>query len=294
MTSPIIDAHHHFWDPDRGDYGWLSGPFQPIRRVFGPSDLAPSIAACGIAGTVLVQTWHSLEESRDYLAIADATDFVAGVVAWVDLTDPAVAETLAALKASTAGKWLVGIRHLLHLEPDPAWLLRPDARRGLAAVAEAGLVYDLVGNTSHLPAMLQTVADFPQLRFVLDHIAKPDIKGGVRQPWTALMHGFADHRAHVWCKLSGMITEADWERWTPGDLQPYVAEVLRIFGPERCMFGTDWPVCLVVGSYARVIGALRDCLAALHPEEQAQIFGRSAIEAYRLPEFPVNPVTARP
>jgi L-fuconolactonase len=292
MTSPIIDAHHHFWDPDRGDYGWLSGPFQPIRRVFGPSDLAPAVAAFGVAGTVLVQTWHSLDESWEYLAIADATAFVAGVVAWVDLTDPHVAETLAALKTSAAGKWLVGIRHLLHLEPDPEWLLRADVRRGLAAVAEAGLVYDLVGNTTHLPAMLKTVADFPQLRFVLDHIAKPDIKNGLREPWTALMRGFPPHRDHVWCKLSGMITEADWSRWSAAELQPYVDETLAIFGPERCMFGTDWPVCLVAGSYAQVIGALRDCLGGLDEAQQAQIFGRSAIEAYRLPAFQPANITA--
>jgi L-fuconolactonase len=285
MTTPIIDAHHHFWDPDRGDYGWLSGPFQPIRRIFGPEDLAPSIAEFGVDGTVLVQTQHSLEESRAYLAIAEATPFIAGVVAWVDLTDPGVAETLAALKAGPHGRWLVGIRHLLHLEADPAWLLREDARRGLAAVAEAGLVYDMVGNTAHLPAMLRTVADFPGLRFVLDHIAKPDIKGAVREPWTTLMRGFAPHRDHVWCKLSGMITEADWDRWSPGDLKPYVAEALDIFGPERCLFGTDWPVCLVAGGYDRVIGALRTCLADLDEDDRARIFGRSAIEVYRLPEF---------
>ena len=285
MASPIIDSHHHFWDPDRGDYDWISGPFQPIRRVFAPKDLAPSIAEFGITGTVLVQTWHSLAESWDYLAIAGTTPFIAGVVAWVDLTDPKVEETLAALKASPAGRWLVGVRHLLHLEADPNWLLRPDVRRGLAAVAEAGLVYDLVGNTVHLPAMLRTVSDFPQLRFVLDHIAKPDIKGAVREPWTTLMRGFAQHRDHVWCKLSGMITEADWEHWSPDDLKPYVLEVLDIFGPGRCMFGTDWPVCLVAGSYAQVIGALRHCLADLDEAQREQIFGLSAIEAYRLPEF---------
>jgi L-fuconolactonase len=285
MASPFIDAHHHFWDPDRGDYDWISGPFQPIRRIFGPEDLAPSIAEFGIAGTVLVQTWHSLDESWDYLAIADRTPFVAGVVAWVDLTDPKVDQTLAALRASVAGKWLVGIRHLLHLEADADWLLRSDVRRGLAAVAEAGLVYDLVGNTTHLPAMLRTVTDFPTLRFVLDHIAKPDIKGAVREPWTTLMRGFSPHRNHVWCKLSGMITEADWENWSPDDLRPYVLEALDIFGPDRCMFGTDWPVCLVAGSYAQVIGALRSCLTELNETQRNQIFGRSAIEAYNLPDF---------
>jgi L-fuconolactonase len=285
MTAPIIDAHHHFWDPDHGDYDWISGPFQPIRRVFGPAELRPAIEEFGISGTVLVQTWHSLQESWDFLATADQTDFVAGVVAWVDLTAHDVAETIAALKGSTAGKWLVGIRHLLHLEADPNWLLRDDVRHGLAEVGKAGLVYDLVGNTLHLPSMLKTVADFPQICFVLDHIAKPDIKYAVREPWTSLMHGFAPHRDHVWCKLSGMITEADWAAWSPADLQPYVTETLSIFGPDRCMFGTDWPVCLVAGGYDRVIGALRTCLVSLSGAERDRIFGRSAIEAYSLPEF---------
>jgi L-fuconolactonase len=133
--------------------------------------------------------------------------------------------------------------------------------------------------------MLRTVGEFPELRFVLDHIAKPDIKGGVREPWTSLMRGFAPYRDHVWCKLSGMITEADWEDWTVADLRPYVSDVLSIFGPDRCMFGTDWPVCLVAGSYARVVGALRSCLEDLHPAQREQIFGRSAVEAYHLPMF---------
>jgi L-fuconolactonase len=285
MTSPIIDAHQHFWDPDKGDYGWISGDYAPIRRIFAPEDLRSSLEAVGVSGTVLVQTWHSLEESWDYLRIAAETDFVAGVVAWVDLTDASVGKLLAELKESAHGRWLVGVRHLLHEEPDPEWLLRDDARRGLAAVADAGLCYDLVGKTPHLPAMLRTVEAFPHLRFVLDHIAKPEIKAGVREPWTELMRGFAPHRDHVWCKLSGMITEADWHAWSPTDLKPYVDEVLAIFGPQRCMFGTDWPVCLVAGSYAQVVGALRTCLAGRSDDEIAQIFGRSAIEAYGLPEF---------
>lgn len=285
MKSPVIDAHQHFWDPDRGDYGWLSGPFQPIRRSFTPHDLAPSVEAFGIDGTVLVQTWHSLAESWEYIAIAEATPFVAGVVAWVDLTDPAVAKVIAALQSSPHGRWLVGIRHLLHEEPDADWLLREDVRRGLNAVAEAGLVYDLVGKTHHLPAMTRTVADFPHLRFVLDHIAKPEIAAGVMEPWRERMRQFAPHRDHVWCKLSGMITEADWHGWKPADLKPYIDEALAIFGPSRCMFGSDWPVCLVAGSYDRMRAALLTCLEDRSDAERAQIFGRSAVEAYRLPEF---------
>jgi len=287
MPMPIIDAHQHFWDPDHGDYGWLSGPFAPIRRIFAPKDLLPSLEAQGVRGTVLVQTWNDLAETHDFVALAAKTDFVAGVVGWVDLTDPRVATVLAEIKSRPEGKWLVGIRHLIQTEADPEWLLRDDVRRGLRAVAEAGLVYDLVPNLPQLPACLRTVADFPQLRFVLDHIAKPDIKNGAFEPWATLMQGFAPHREHVWCKLSGMITEADWQAWTPADLAPYVRYVLDIFGPERCMFGTDWPVCLVAGSYDRVVGALRACLADCSQAQIEWIFGGCAVEAYRLPGFVV-------
>jgi L-fuconolactonase len=285
MTSPIIDAHQHFWDPDNGDYGWLSGPFQPIRRVFAPADLEPAMQENGVAATVLVQTWHDLNETRDFLALAEQTEFLAGVVGWVDLTDPDVGGTLAALKVGPGGQWLVSVRHLLHEEPDPKWLLREDVQRGLRAVADAGLAYDLVGKTVHLPAMIQTVANHPRLRFVLDHIAKPEIKQGVMQPWASLMAELAAHRDHVWCKLSGMITEADWQSWSPSDLRPYIAETLRLFGPERCMFGTDWPVCLVAGSYGQVVEALRANLDYLTEAQRDQVFGLSAVESYRLPGF---------
>ncbi|MDQ0469429.1 amidohydrolase family protein [Labrys wisconsinensis] len=280
--AAIIDSHHHVWDPDNGDYGWLDGPFAPIRRVFTARDLRPSLAANGVTGTVLVQTWNDLGETRDFLRLAEAVDFIRGVVGWVDLTAPDVAETLAALRALPEGRWLVGVRHLIQNEADPNWLLRPDVRRGLAAVAAAGLVYDLVPNLPQLPACLKTVADFPNLRFVLDHIAKPAIRSGEFEPWAELMRGFAPHRDHVWCKLSGMVTEADWQAWTPADLAPYVREALSIFGADRCLFGTDWPVCLVAASYDEVVAALRACVREVDAVDRDRIFGLSAIEAYGL------------
>jgi len=285
MAAAFIDAHQHFWDPAAGDYDypWIAGDFLPIRRRFEPADLGPSLERFGISGTVLVQTWNSLGETHAFLELASRTDFIAGVVGWVDLTDLGVGDLLTKLKAGEHGRWLVGVRHLLHEEPDPEWLLRDDARRGLGAVAQAGIVYDLVGKTVHLPAMLRTVADFPQLRFVLDHIAKPEIKAHVTEPWMSLMSGFAAHRDHVWCKLSGMITEADWNAWTADDLRPYVAHALGVFGADRCMYGSDWPVCLVAGSYDRVVEALRSCLADRTEQEREQIFGRSALDAYCLP-----------
>lgn len=285
MVSPRIDAHQHFWDPAAGayDYPWLADDYLPIRRRFALADLLPSLQRFDIAGTVLVQTWNSVAESRSFLELASHGDDIAGVVGWVDLTDAAVSDLITELKTGQHGRWLVGLRHLLHEESDPDWLLREDVRRGLAAVADAGIAYDLVGKTLHLPAMLRTVADFPRLRFVIDHIAKPDIKAHAMQPWLSLMSQFGPHRDHVWCKLSGMITEADWANWTPDQLRPYVEDVLDIFGPERCMFGSDWPVCLVAGTYDRVVEALESCLADRTPEEHAQIFGRSAIDVYRLP-----------
>jgi len=285
LPTPVIDAHQHYWDPATGDYPWLEGPFTPIARPFRPADLQPELDREGIAGTVLVQTWNNLGETWDYIGLATATPSIAGVVGWVDLTDPSIGPTLAALQRSPNGRWLVGIRHLVQDEPDPDWLLRDDVRRGLAAIERAGLVYDLVIKPPQLPAALRTVADFSGLRFVLDHIAKPDIKAGAFAPWAALMGGFAAHRGHVWCKLSGMVTEADWHGWTSATLKPYVAEVLRIFGADRCMFGSDWPVSLVAGSYATVIQALRDCLVDLDAVDRAQIFGRSAVEVYRLPGY---------
>jgi L-fuconolactonase len=286
MAAPIIDAHQHFWDPAAEyEYPWIAGEFLPIRRRFEPADLRPSLERFGISATVLVQTWNSLNETRAFLELAANTDFIAGVVGWVDLTDPNVGALLTELKASEHGRWLVGVRHLMHEEPDPAWLLRDDARRGLGAVAQSGIVYDLVGKTVHLPAMLRTVADFPQLRFVLDHIAKPEIEARVTEPWTSLMAQFAPHRDHVWCKLSGMITEADWAAWSADDLRPYVTHALDVFGHDRCMYGSDWPVCLVAGSYDRVVEALRSCLAERSADERDQIFGRSALEAYRLPDL---------
>ncbi|TXR47653.1 amidohydrolase family protein [Phyllobacterium endophyticum] len=290
MASPIIDSHQHFWDPaSGGDYGWLSGPFEPLNRKFEPRDLHPALQANGVVGTILVQTWNDLGETWDFIETAANTDFVAGVVGWVDLTDPNVADTLAELQQSPNGKWLVGIRHLIQTEPDPNWLLRDDVRRGLQAVQDAGLVYDLVPNLPQLPSAIETTKTFPELRFVLDHMSKPNIKNREYDEWAELMQGFRRERRHVWCKLSGMVTEADWHDWTPADLKPYVDHVLEIFGPDRCMFGTDWPVCLVAGSYDDVMGALRESLPDLTAQQRDQIFGGSAIEAYKLPAFNHEP-----
>src|SRR3990172_7701294 len=201
MADLIVDAHQHFWDPDKGDYGWMSGPAAPLRRIFAPDDLRPELAAADVSATVLVQTWASLDETRAFLELAAATDFIAGVVGWVDLTAPDVSDVIGALKARPDGHYLVGIRHQVHDEPDADWLLRDDVKRGLKAVERHGLVYDLLLRPRELPAALQTVRAFPELRFVIDHIAKPDIAGGRLNEWSAPMRPFLAEASHVWCKL---------------------------------------------------------------------------------------------
>ncbi len=283
----MVDAHHHFWDPARAEYPWMTEALAPIRRPFGPEDLRPLLTRHGVDRTVLVQTRSSLEETREFLAVAAATDFIAGVVGWVDLTDPEVARVLAELRASPGGDKLVGVRHQVHDEPDPRWLLRADVRRGLAAVAASGLAYDLLVRTRELAAALRTVRDFPAMRFVIDHIAKPPIRSGDARAWAEAMAPFGAC-GNVFCKLSGMITEADWSAWRPDDLVPYVRRALGWFGAERLMFGSDWPVCLVAGSYGQVLDALLYALRGEADGARAEILGGTAVRCYRLrtPEHP--------
>jgi L-fuconolactonase len=278
----VIDSHQHFWDPAVTEFTWMTDVHKPIRRRFGPEDLRPLLAENGVDASVLVQTWHSVDETRDFLATAASVDFVAGVVGWVDLTDPGVERTVEDLLRRPDGRYLVGIRHLVHDEPDPDWLLRDDVRRGLAVLDRHGLAYDLLLKVREIPAALRTVADFPNLRFVVDHIAKPNIAADAVSPWSELMGGFKAHRGHVWCKLSGMAEEANWASWTPEQLQPFVDRVVEVFGPSRCMFGSNWPVCLLAGEYRRIKAALERCLSGLAAAERASVMGGSAIDAYRL------------
>jgi L-fucono-1,5-lactonase len=277
----IVDAHHHFWDPGRADYPWLTDELAVIRRAFTPKDLAPSLAAAGVDGTVLVQTRSSLEETREFLATAAGTPFIRGVVGWVDLTDPAIGDVLAELRQGPGGDRLVGIRHQVHDEPDPDWLLRADVQRGVRAVGDTGFAYDLLVRSRELPAALATARALPGTSFVIDHIAKPPIREREIQPWKDLIipFGVLDN---VSCKVSGMVTEADWSTWQPADLSPYVDHVLDVFGAKRLLFGSDWPVCLLAASYQEVLDATRTTLRDLSPAETGAVFGGTASEVYRL------------
>jgi L-fuconolactonase len=277
----IVDAHHHFWDPSKADYPWLTDELAAIRRPFTPADLAPLLEANGIDATVLVQTRSSLDETREFLSTATATPFIRGVVGWVDLTDPGVPDTIAALRDAPGGDRLVGIRHQVHDEADPEWLLRDEVGRGIRAVRDAGLVYDLLVRSRELPAALTLARREAGTRFVLDHVAKPPIRDGAIQPWADLIRPFGGLE-HVACKVSGMVTEADWTSWQASDLRPYVDHVLEVFGPDRLLFGSDWPVCLLAASYDRVVAVARETLGGLSGSETAAVFGGTATALYRL------------
>ncbi len=277
----VIDAHHHFWDPARASYPWMTDALAPIRRRFGPEDLEPLLATNGIDQTILVQTRSSLDETREFLATAARHEFIAGVVGWVDLTGD-VPEQLKSLRAGPGGAKLVGVRHQVHDEADPEWLGKKDVRRGIAAIGKAGLAYDILVRTRELPAALALVRDNPGMRFVIDHIAKPSIATGAIDEWSEHLAPLAAF-PNVFIKLSGMVTEADWKRWTVRDIAPYVRSVLGWFGAERCVFGSDWPVCLVAASYARVIDVCGQAIGDLPAAERERIFGGNAALLYRLP-----------
>jgi L-fuconolactonase len=273
-----VDAHQHFWDPARYSYPWMAGDaMDPVRRAFAPDDLRDVLVAAGIDCTVLVQTLSDLEETREFLAL-DA-DFVAGVVGWVDLTSPKVDDELDELLAGPGR--LIGIRHQVHDEPDPNWLLRDDVRRGLAAVQRRGLAYDVLVRARELPAAIATARAFPDLQFVLDHIAKPRIMDGSDRAWSELMPGLAA-APNVAVKLSGMVTEAGWSRWTADDLRPFVERVVGWFGTDRVLFGSDWPVCSLVGSYGEVLAGLEAALPRLTASEREQLYGGNAERVYTL------------
>jgi L-fuconolactonase len=278
----IIDGHQHFWDPAHADYPWMDAPeLAPIRRAFGPADLAPLLKANGIDASILVQCRSALEETEEFLRIASMTPSVIGVVGWVDLTDAALGETLDRLRALPGGEKLVGIRHQVHDEPDPDWLLRGDVQRGLTAVFARDLGYDFLVRTRELSAAIATAKAFPQARFVLDHAAKPPIADGRSAKWSDSIAALAAC-GNVWCKISGLATEAKWNDWDAERLFPFVQHAANCFGEDRLIFGSDWPVCLLAGSYGEIKGALEACLAKLRPQVREKAFGVNAKAAYRL------------
>ena len=271
----IIDAHHHLWDPAARDYPWLAGPaMTPIRHRYTAADLHAAADTLGVTGTILVQTIPSPDETRAFLTLPDP--LIRGVVGWADLTAPSIVDDLAALSGP-----LVGIRHQAQDETDPEWLARPAVLRGIRAVAAAGLTYDLLVLPHQLRSAITAVRAVPEGRFVLNHAAKPPIAAGKLDPWAGLISELAG-LPNVACKLSGLITEADWSRWKPADIRPYSDHVFESFGPDRVLFGSDWPVCELAGDYPAVFGLAGELCGELTETERTAVFGESARTWYRL------------
>lgn len=275
-----VDAHHHLWDLHVRAHEWLRAPeFKPIWRDFGLEELEAQARACGVDRTILVQVAPSADETREFLAYAACTRLIAGVVGWMDLAAPGPDEQLARIRGGAGGQRLVGIRHLVQDEPDPAWLDRAEVRAGLAAVGAAGLPYDLLVRPAQAEAALRAVRELPDQVFVLDHLGKPPIADGELEPWARWIREMAAE-PQVVCKLSGLVTEADWGTWTVPDLRPYAEIALEAFGPDRLMFGSDWPVCVLAGSYDEVFHAATDLTAQLSAAEREAVFGGTATRVY--------------
>jgi L-fuconolactonase len=269
-----IDSHQHFWKYSENDYPWI-GKGTPLERDWMPEDLECEAAQVHIDGSIAVQARQTLEESRWLVGLADEAPFIKGVVGWVDLQAENVEEELAALSRH---RKFVGVRHVVQSELSD-FLLKPDFVRGLGKLKAFNLAYDLLLFPKHLPAATQVVARLPEQRFVVDHIAKPLIRAGMMQPWKADLKELARH-ANVCCKISGLVTEAKWDGWRKEDFRPYLDAVLEFFGEDRVMFGSDWPVCLLAGSYADVHGLATDYFAQFSPETQGKFFGGNALKFY--------------
>jgi L-fuconolactonase len=272
-----IDAHHHFWHYDPIEYDWIDEPMQRIRRDFLPADLQSSIATAGVDGVVSVQARQTLAETDWLLALAGDNDFIKGVVGWVPLVDAAIRHQLERLVAYPK---LCAVRHVVQGEPDD-FLLGDDFNAGIALLKEYHLVYDILIFERQLPSTIAFVDRHPEQRFVLDHIAKPQIGKNLREPWRQRLVELA-LRKNVSCKISGMVTEADFQHWTPQQLLPYLETVLEAFGTERLMFGSDWPVCLVATEYDDWLGLVGDFASRLTPAERDRLFAQTAIEVYGL------------
>lgn len=274
----LIDAHHHLWRYNDRDYGWMSNDMIALRQNYLLPELEQVTRASGVTGTIAVQARQTLEETESLLQMAAANPLLQGVVGWVPLIAPNVADDLDRFAADPR---LKGVRHVLHDEQDDFYMLRDDFNRGVSLLASRGLAYDILIFEKHLPQTLTFVDRHPNQIFVVDHVAKPKIRAGELSPWQKNLAELA-RRENVYCKISGMATEADWTAWTQEQLRPYFDAVLQAFGPSRLMFGSDWPVLTLAGSYQRWVETFRWFIADLSPHEQEQIGRGTAIRAYRL------------
>lgn len=274
----VVDSHHHFWDLAELEYEWMPPGDNVLRQNRLPQHLKPLIDEVGVTRTVIVQAHSSMEEARWLLQLAAENDFVAGVVAWVDLADPNVGDSLDQLQQDPYFK---GVRHIWHDEPDDGWIMLPGVLNGLKELADRGIRYDLLPRPQHLGYIPRVLDAVPDLRTVVDHIAKPLIAEGVFEPWLSDLKRVAEIPS-VHCKVSGMVTEADLENWQAEDLTPYVRNVVEMFGYDRLMFGSDWPVCTLAGSYEQVFRAAEHALGPMSDADRAAVFGGNAERFYSL------------
>ncbi|MDH6219589.1 amidohydrolase family protein [Streptomyces pseudovenezuelae] len=284
--SLLVDAHHHLWDLDRRPQPWLEeATLNPIRRSFTLDDLrgqaTRSIAGHSLGATVLVQCLASVAETEELLALAEEDSLVGAVVGWADLASPAIGDTLDALLAGPGGTYLRSLRHLVQAEIDPCWLHRPDVIWGLRAVCERGLAYDLLVRPHQLPSAVRLAERHPELRLVLDHAGKPPIADGDLADWEKEVLRLAAH-PQVSCKVSGLVTEAERDTWTPEAIRPVWDILLSAFGPERLMFGSDWPLCVLAGGWNRWAGAVEELLASCSATETAAILAGTATDFYQV------------
>ena len=277
----VIDAHQHFWDLGKSefDYAWMdTEALTPIRKTYLPADLKKHLDATGVDQSIFVQTQHNVAENRCILQFCAENDFLAGMVGWVEL---ASADCESQLEEFKDNPYFVGIRHVTHDEPDDDWIVRDDVMNGLRVLEKHSMPFDLLFFVKHLKHAQTLGKALPNLPMVIDHLSKPEIKDGRLDNWEANFRAAAQF-PNMYCKISGMVTEADWNAWKPADLRPYVEIALEVFGPARCMYGSDWPVCELAGTYEQVIGAARDVLSELSDSEQEQVFGGTAKNFYGL------------
>ncbi|MBN2699375.1 MAG: amidohydrolase family protein [Bacteroidales bacterium] len=274
----IIDAHHHLWHYNPTDYGWMDDSMTLLKRDYLPADLEPHLIESGVSGTIVVQARQSIEETRWLLQLAEEYPFIRGVVGWVDLRSERVEEQLDTFSVHPK---LVGVRHVIQDEPDEDFMLGPEFRRGIGKLQNYGLAYDLLLFPRHLRNAVKLAQQFPEQRFVLDHIAKPFIKSRILQPWKADLKALAG-QPNVWCKISGMVTEEDADNWKYEDFVPYLDAVTEAFGTGRLMLGSDWPVCRLAGEYGAVMKIPVRYFESLNNSEKERIFKYNCIEFYGL------------
>ena len=273
-----VDAHHHLWRYSAEEYGWIDESMAALQRDFLPQDLMREIAAAGIDGTVAVQARQTMEETRWLLKMADACEAIRGVVGWAPIAGedfPGVMEEFEDRPK------LKGLRYVIQGEKDENYILREDFNSGIRTLLGSGLVYEILIYERQLPQAIDFVDEHPEQIFVLDHVAKPLIAAGEMEPWAARMRELG-RRENVWCKVSGMVTEADWSSWDAAALRPYLDVAVEAFGVRRLMAGSDWPVCLVACEYGRWFDVLREYFAGFSEEERDAVFGGTAVEVYQL------------